>query len=226
MTLNCPFFVPSSLCISMQHKPRTIRKPLKDLLGEVVNVEGLVKEIKNDGSNGCLDVLLINTKITHLVSDKTIPQCNKWSIDHLWIKDKIDDAESDFPSVFFSDLVKLNKKIFAQGTPYRYMRADGSVDYGVRTWSALAPHNYMHIESLPTNSNEWEQRAKYLENIVTRASNNQLRLNTRMRTHNEMLVLLKRFLKQARINNKAVNKAPRGKKPKVPTFAQLFKTKT
>ena len=100
MTLNCPFFILRPYVFQC-NKPRTIRKPLKDLLGEVVNVEGFVKEIKNDGSNGCLDVLLINTKITHLVSDKTIPQCNKWSIDHLWIKDKIDDAESDFPRYFF-----------------------------------------------------------------------------------------------------------------------------
>ena len=216
----------------MQQKPRTIRKPLKDLMGEIVDIQGFVKEIKSNGDDGYLDVLLINAKLTHLAPDKTVPQCQKWHIDHVWIKHQLEPEEvlslengRKAKDPRFQAMGHYEKVLF-QGTPYRYVRKDGSIDYGIRIWPQVDVPTYWKIQQGKPKDGNWKAYAEFLEDIVTRASKNQLRLNTLEQTHNETLSVVKKFLRHARVNSKAVNKAPRGKKPKVPTFAQLFKTKT
>ena len=206
----------------MQHRQRAIRQPLKDLMGEVVEVSGRIERI-NDGSDNTderIDVLVVNAKITHLVPDRTLPQCDCYAIDHLWIKHDVGEWQT---ITFDEGGMQRYEPLISQGTPYRYTRADGSVDYGVRVWGQMGVKVADEIAKGVPSDGDWNGRVDLLEHMVTRASNNQLRVNTVQQTHDEVLALLKHFLKQARINSRAVAKAPRGTKPKAPTFAHLLR---
>ena len=200
----------------MQRKPRAIREPLKNLLGQIVEVRGHVDQIKQQP--GFLDLLIINAKVSHLEEDKTLLQCSQWSVDHLWLKQELVDDQ-----IVSAEPLKRYDPLFAQGTPYRYTRADGSVDYGVKVWpqltNAIAANLYRGIQF----GENWEKRVTFLEKIVNDASNNRLRLNGTQQTHNEGVAEMKKWLREARINAAAVAKAPKANKPKAPTFAKLLR---
>ena len=206
----------------MQHRQRAIRQPLKDLMGEVVEVSGRIERI-NDGSentDGRVDILVVNANVTHLVPDRRLPQCDRYAIDHLWIKQDVGDWQT---ITLEGSGLQRYEPLISQGTPYRYTRADGSIDYGVRIWGQMGVTVADEIAKGVPSDGDWSGRVDLLEHMVTRASNNQLCLNTVQQTHDEVLVVLKRFLKEARINSRAVAKAPRGTKPKAPTFAHLLR---